>query len=289
VLLLNFFYWTTNQQIIQRTFGAKSLAEGQKGVLLASFFKILAPLILVLPGLAAYHVFTVDPTINAEAMLTNDGAVYGTLVRMVLPEWLTGFFAAVVMGSILSTFNSVLNSSATLYSFGVYKRILKPDATQHEMVRSGRICSAVVAVLAVVAAPVVFMNVKGLFNYFQSLNGIYFIPLLAVMTVGFLNRTANGATAVITILVGLLAMVLGTFVFDAEIEAAMGKPGGFHYMGIVFACLVVLQLVLGRFLRRDPWVQQDAGAVDLTPWEYAKPVGIGLIVVVLVIYGVFAV
>ena len=298
VLLLNFFYWTTNQQIIQRTFAAKSLAEGQKGVLLASFFKILAPLILVLPGLLAWQVFA-NKGIDQANM--EQGEVYGQLVRTVLPTWLTGFFAAVVMGSILSTFNSVLNSSATLFSLGVYKKIIHPTASQRELVKSGRICSAVVAVLAVIAAPLIFLNVDGLFEKFQSLNGIYFIPLLAIVLFGFFNRTANGTTAVITIVVGLAAMVIGTFfggkkVLDPVTDEVLSKGwmldifhSGFHYMGAVFATLLVLQLILGGFMKRPtPYVQQDAKVVDLTPWKHAKKVGAALIVLVLALYAAFA-
>lgn len=284
VLLLNFFYWTTNQQIIQRTFAAKSLAEGQKGVLLASLFKILAPLILVVPGLLAWQVFA-NKGIDQASM--EQGEVYGQLVRTVLPTWLTGFFAAVVMGSILSTFNSVLNSSATLFSLGVYKKIIRPNASQHQLVMSGRICSAVVAVLAVIAAPLIFLNVDGLFEKFQSLNGIYFIPLLAIVLFGFFNRTANGATAVITIVVGLGAMVLGTFFVEGWVQEIFHS--GFHYMGAVFAILLLLQFLLGGFMKRPtPYVQQDAKVVDLTPWKHAKAVGISLIAIVLVIYLIFA-
>ncbi|NNC88366.1 MAG: solute:sodium symporter family transporter [Akkermansiaceae bacterium] len=287
VLLLNFFYWTTNQQIIQRTFGAKNLAEGQKGVLLASFFKVLAPLILVVPGILAFHIFQKDPDIDVTTI--DQGGVYGMLVNRVLPAPLTGFFAAVVMGSILSTFNSVLNSSATLFSLGVYQKMIKPDASHHEIVRSGRVCSAIVMVGAVAFGPLVFLRVEGLFNHFQSLNGIYFIPLLAIVLFGFFNRTASGTTAIITIVAGLLAMILGTFVFNDAISAAWGPPGGFHFMGVVFAGLLILQLVLGRFMKRpEPYVQQDARAVDLTPWKYAKPTGLGLVILVLIIYALFA-
>lgn len=297
VLLLNFFYWTTNQQIIQRTFAAKNLAEGQKGVLLASFFKILAPLILVVPGLLAYQIFFNDPDLDVSTV--NDGDVYGMLVRNVLPGWLTGFFAAVVMGSILSTFNSVLNSSATLFSLGVYKKIIKPGASQHELVRSGRICSAIVAVLSIIAAPLVFHGKDGLFNIFQGLNGIYFIPILAIMLFGFFNRTANGQTAMITIVVGLIAMFIGTF-FTGEVKNDAGEivtagwrsdifSSGFHYMGAVFAACLILQFVLGRSMKRStPYVQVDAKAVDLTPWKHANAVGIALIVLVFALYAAFA-
>ncbi|MCL4107124.1 UNVERIFIED_CONTAM: hypothetical protein GTU68_039116 [Idotea baltica] len=282
VLLLNFFYWCTNQQIIQRTFGAKNLAEGQKGVLLAAFFKILAPLILVLPGIvAAYLVMTAEDAQMA----------YGALVARVLPDWLLGFFAAVVVGSILSTFNSVLNSAATLFSLDVYKKYIRPDATTQQVVRSGQVCSLVVAVFAVVAAPMIFYGKTGVFDFFQTLNGVYFIPLLAVIMVGMFNRYANGQSALLTLIAGLVLMVIGTFFSGGDegwLNSAFGS--GFHYMGAVFASLIVLQLALSAagMKRDEPYVQQDAKAVDLTPWKPAPVVGGCLIALALSIYVYFA-
>lgn len=299
VLLLNFFYWCSNQQIIQRTFGAKNLAEGQKGVLLAAFFKILAPLILVLPGIVALHIAQNNGAFDAQ-LLNPDGSyddskVYGSLVRLVLPEPLTGFFAAVVVGSILSTFNSVLNSSATLFSLGVYKKSINPEATTLQVVKSGRWCSALVAVAAAAGAPLIFMGRDGIFAFFQKLNGVYFIPLLAVMLVGFFNKRVDGRSAVITILVGLALMVWGTF-FDGAIpeEGVQGFVerifgSGYHFMGAVFAFLVILQLLLGMKMKRSiPYVQADAQLVDLTPWKPAPVVGAVLAVVVLAIYVLLA-
>lgn len=291
VLLLNFFYWCSNQQIIQRTFGAKTLAEGQKGVLLAAFFKILAPLILVVPGILALHLAAENADFQAmiqgEDGNPDDSKVYGSLVRTVLPPALTGFFAAVVVGSILSTFNSVLNSSATLFSLGVYKKAINRNATTDQVVKSGRWCSAAVALFAALGAPLIFIGKDGIFQYFQGLNGVYFIPLLTVILVGMFNRTANGTTAVITIVVGLAIMMWGTF-FDGGVVAEV-FGSGFHFMGAVFVLLVILQLVLGISMRRsEPYVQQDAGLVDLTPWKPAPIVGGALVITVLVIYAILA-
>lgn len=287
VLLLNFFYWCTNQQIIQRTFGAKNLAEGQKGVLLAAFFKILAPIILVIPGIVALHIAMNNGDFN-EQLLKPDGSyddskVYGSLVRLVLPAPLTGFFAAVVVGSILSTFNSVLNSSATLFSLGIYKKTINRNATTEQVVKSGRWCSAIVAVFAAVSAPVIFLGIEGIFGYFQKLNGVYFIPLLAAILVGMFNKTANGRSATISIIVGLVIMIWGTFFGEAFIGKVFGS--GYHFMGAVFLGLVIFQLILGTFLKRSaPYVQQDAKLVDLTPWKPAPIVGGIMIAVVLVLY-----
>ncbi len=291
VLLLNFFYWCTNQQIIQRTFGAKNLAEGQKGVLLAAFFKILAPLILVVPGIAAFYIANSDE--GFKATLLNDagevdgGNVYGSLVRLVLPGPLTGFFAAVVMGSILSTFNSVLNSSATLFSLGVYKKAINPSASHKQVVRSGQVCSGVVALLSAIAAPLVFDGQEGIFEFFQSLNAVYFIPLLAIILVGMFTKWADGNSAIITAVTGLLIMIWGTFLGGDIVTKTFGS--GYHFMGAVFAVLVFLQLLLAQFMKRETaYVQVDAKVVDLTPWKHAPLVGGCLIVTVLIIYAILS-
>lgn len=300
VLLLNFFYWCSNQQIIQRTFAAKNLAEGQKGVLLAAFFKVLAPLALVLPGIVAAYLVTQDPEFAAK--VGGDGnKSYGALVSTVLPSWLVGFFAAVVVGAILSTFNSVLNSAATLFSLDVYKRLIRPSASMKEVVITGQLCSLVVAVLAVVAAPNVFHGRDGVFGFFQKLNGVYFIPLLAIMMVGLFNRWADGRAALVTLLVGLIAMSIGTF-FSGEVRnpetGAVVVPGWvadvfqspYHYMGCVFAGLVILQCVLGQQVcrRETPYQAEDVQAVDLTPWPLAPFVGAALVTAVIGIYVYFA-
>ena len=298
VLLLNFFYWCTNQQIIQRTFGAKNLAEGQKGVLLAAFFKILAPLILVLPGIAAAYLVIsaadsqmVDSVGQDETGNWISSRAYGSLVARVLPEWLLGFFAAVVVGSILSTFNSVLNSAATLFSLDVYKKYIKPGATTKQVVMSGQLCSLVIGILAIIAAPLIFYGRDGVFDFFQTLNGVYFIPLLAIIMVGMFNRHVDGRSAEITLVTGLGLMVVGTFFSGGDsgwLKSFFGS--GFHYMGAVFVSLLALQLALGAvgFSRSEPYQQQDAGLVDLTPWKLAPIVGGVLATFALSIFAFFA-
>ena len=109
MMFIQVFYCSTNQVIVQRAMAAKSLAEGQKGVLFASAMKLVGPLMLCLPGIIALHM--TDLTIDKQDQ------VYGAIVRHVLPDWSLGLFAAVLMGSILSSFNSALNSASTLFLF----------------------------------------------------------------------------------------------------------------------------------------------------------------------------
>ncbi|WP_417735567.1 solute:sodium symporter family transporter [Rosistilla oblonga] len=278
IFLLNLFYWTTNQQIIQRTFGASSLAEGQKGVLLTGALKLLGPLYLVVPGMIAYHIFSGEDIKADQA--------YGMLVNRVLPAHLTGFFAAAMIGAILSSFNSALNSSCTLFSLGLYKSVLRKDATEAQVVRSGKIFGWIVAIVAMAIAPLLAQT-DSIFGFLQKMNGMYFIPIFAVVLVGMLSRRVPASAAKIALLAGFGIIAIGYFVepFD-KIVASMHE---FHFLGCVFAWLVILMLVIGEIWPRETeFVQEDVGAVDMTPWRFAVPAGLVLIAIVLLIYQRFA-
>ncbi|UUO06493.1 solute:sodium symporter family transporter [Blastopirellula sp. J2-11] len=281
VLLLNLFYWSTNQQIIQRTFGASSLKEGQKGVLMAGFLKILAPLILVLPGIIAYHLY------HETLPMESKDLAYGKLVQQVLPTPLAGFFAAAIMGAILSSFNSALNSTATLFSLGVYQHMIRPSATENEVIRSGKWFGTIIAVTSMTVAPLL-AGQDSIFGYLQKMNGLYFIPIFSVVLIGLLTKRVPAIAANIALVVGFIAIALGYFV-PTLANLLAGPFREFHFLGVVFASLIVMMLIIGAIKPMNtPYEQQDSGAVDMTSWPLAWPVGIGLIVIVLAIYGYFA-
>jgi SSS family solute:Na+ symporter len=203
ILLLNLFYWCTNQQIIQRTFGAKSLAEGQKGVLLTGGLKLLGPMYLVLPGIFAFAMF-------AREGIKADGA-YGMLVNRALPAPLVGFFAAALLGAILSSFNSALNSTCTLFSLGLYKNVLKPSATEEQVVRSGKVFGWIMAIVTMSAAPLLVYTTS-IFAYLQKMNGMYFIPIFAVILVGMLAKRVPPLAAKIALVAGFTMIAFGYFI-----------------------------------------------------------------------------
>jgi solute:Na+ symporter, SSS family len=278
VFLINLFYWTTNQQIIQRTFAAKNLAEGQKGVLLTGFFKLLGPLYLVLPGIIAYHLYA-DQGIKADE-------AYGHLVFNVLPPYLTGFFAAVMVGAILSSFNSALNSTTTLFSMGLYKGVLNTQASDEQVVRSSKIFGWIMAVSSMTLAPLL-AGQDSLFGYLQKMNAIYFIPILAVVIVGLLTRRVPAMAAKLALVGGCLLIFAGYFVPPFTLLPATMSE--FHFVAGVFVLLVATMLLVGKLRPRTAdWVHEDSGAVDLTPWRGAVPVGIVLILLVIAIYVAFA-
>ena len=278
VALLNLFYWCTNQQIIQRTFGASSLAEGQKGVLLTGGIKLLGPLYLVIPGIVAYHLYASDGISNDQA--------YGTLVRNLLPDHLTGFFAAVMVGAILSSFNAALNSTSALFSLGLYKHSINPEGTEEQTVKAAKLFVVFIAIAAMIGAPFLAAN-DSIFAYLQDMNSIYFIPIFSVVAVGMLNRNVPGKAASIAMIAGVGLLCIGLFGLIEEGEIlGMHK---FHFMGVVFAALVIFLLVMSKISpRSEPWTIATNTSIDMTPWTGAKWAALVLAIIVITIYVTFS-
>jgi SSS family solute:Na+ symporter len=301
MMLVQLFYWGTNQQIIQRALGAKNLKEGQKGLLLASFIKVLGPLIVVLPGIIAYHMF--------EGKLAVADQAYPALVNEVLPPYLIGFFAAVLFGAILSSFNSVLNSSVTLFGIDIYKQHINSAASERTVVKYGKIFGIILALAAMFIAPFI-ANAGSLFEYLQEVNGIYSIPILTIIVVGYLTKRVPAIAAKIGIISGSVLYILSQFLLkDILVSRALEEataagitdpaalavveveayPHYLHVMGILFVANVLIMLLIGKFFpRKVPYVQEYTKQVDIVPFRYVTHIGLAIVVLVIGIYIYFA-
>lgn len=280
VALLNLFYWCTNQQIIQRTFGASSLAEGQKGVLLTGALKLLGPIYLVIPGIIAYHLFAKDGIANDQA--------YGVLVREVLPKPLTGFFAAVMVGAILSSFNAALNSTSALFSIGLYHHVINPKGSEQQMVKAAKAFVVTIAIAAMLVAPLL-AGQESIFAYLQDMNAIYFIPIFAVVVVGMLHPRVPSAAAFWALVLGLV--MIGVKYFVPGVAPAVDKifVYNFHFLGFTFATLIIFMVTWGSVAPREtPWKLETSTPIDMTPWKNAKWASLALVVIVIAIYAAFA-
>ena len=226
MMLVQLFYWGTNQAIIQRALGAKNLKEGQKGLLLAAFIKILGPLIVVLPGIIAFYLFSGEISKPDEA--------YPTLVREVLPTYLVGFFAAVLFGAILSSFNSALNSSVTLFGVDIYKEYFNKDADERTVVKYGKYFGIVLAILSMFIAPLIANAPSGLFGYLQEVNGCYSIPILTIIIVGYMTKKVPALAAKIAILSGVILYSISQFILKPYFGDE-NYPHFLHIMAILFS------------------------------------------------------
>jgi SSS family solute:Na+ symporter len=247
------------------------LKEAQKGLLFTGFLKILIPIVIVLPGLIGFYYF-------GDSFFNDPDRVYPELVKKVLPSWLTGFFVAVMMGAVLTTFNSALNSAATLFSLGIYKRYFKPNAPEGQLVRMGRITSALLAVFAIGVAPFVGDAPEGLYQLLQQLNGIFFIPIATVILAGFLLPGVSATGAKAGLAFGLIFYVMINFVFQADLHFV-------HIWGIEFVLNIGVMLLVSKYFKPDhTFVLADVGKVPLAPWRYARAFSILLVALTIILY-----
>jgi SSS family solute:Na+ symporter len=271
-LMLNqIYFWTMHQSIIQRVLGAVSLKEAQKGLLFTGLLKILVPLVIVLPGLIGFYYF-------GEEFYDNPDSVYPNLVKMVLPAWLTGFFVAVMMGAILTTFNSALNSAATVFSLGIFKRYIQKNAGERRLVNIGKWTSAILALFAIGIAPFVANAPEGLYQLLQQLNGIFFIPIASVIIAGFLLPSVSAAGAKTGLLFGLLFYIVSYFILEVDLHFV-------HIWGIEFVLNIGVMLLISRFFpNKETFVIKDAGILNLKPWKFARQFSLFLVVFTIILY-----
>ena len=283
MVLVQLFYWGTNQAIIQRALGAKNLIEGQKGLILAAFVKILGPIIVVLPGIIAYYIF------GGSLDASQADLSYGLLVNKVLPPVLLGFFAAVLFGAILSSFNSALNSSVTLFGLDIYKQYIKKDANEQQVVRAGKTFGIGLALLSMIIAPTIANAPDGLFGYLQEINGCYTIPILTIILVGYLTKYVPALAAKVAMLIGVVMYSISQFVLKGYVISGGGEyPHYLHIMAIIFLFNIGVMLLIGKLRPREvAYVQNYTEQVDITPWKPVKMYGIIITIIVISTYFIF--
>ena len=273
------FYWCTNQAIVQRTFAAKSLEQGQKGVLLTAFLKIFGAFYLVLPGIIAFHVF--------DGALENPDNAYSALVNEVLPTPLVGLFGAVIFGAIMSSFNSVLNSSTALFGLDIYKGLLKPEATDKETVNAGRLFGTILAIVAMLLAPLIANAPAGLFDLMKQINSFFNIPLLALVVMGMLTKRTPALAAKVGLAVGMV--FYGTVAVGFKNTLFGIEWHWLHVAGANFWIIIIAMAWVTKLAPRpEPYEAVYTKEVDIQPWKHAKPVGLALAVLILLNYVYFS-
>ena len=324
MMFIQVFYWSTNQVIVQRAMAAKSLAEGQKGILFASAMKLVGPVMLCLPAIIALHIisdlkFSLDVIALKEALvntkhssmnealllgnqliengaktvsfketellnqlgLTFNDKVYTAVVKHVLPDWSIGLFAAVIMGSILSSFNSALNSASTLFSLQFYNGYINKAATGQQIVSVGKKFGIGLAIASICIAPLL-AQMESIFDYLQKVNGIYSVPIIAIFLLGILKKHIPAIGAKIGMAVGFISYAYFVF-FPIE---------NFHWLHMYFISFtwsIMVMLLIGYLKPKTEEEikesdKRDPAPVDMTPWVKAKEVSIAIVGATAAIY-----
>ena len=240
----NLYYWGFNQYIIQRTLAAKSLKESQKGILLAAGLKIIIPIIVVVPGIAAY-VMVNDPAIMANlgeagqlSLPSTEQAdkAYPWLLQF-LPQGLKGVAFAALAAAIVSSLASMLNSTSTIFTMDIYKQYINKNASDKTTVNVGRISAAVALVIAVIMAPLLG-GIDQAFQFIQEWTGIVSPGILAVFMLGlFWKKTTNNAAIWGALLSIPIALAL-KFIPISGLEPWM------HQMGLAAVLTMVVIIIL---------------------------------------------
>ena len=284
MMFIQIFYWSTNQVIVQRAMAARSLAEGQKGVLFASAMKLVGPLMLCLPGIIALHM--------TDLPIGRQDQVYGALVRYVLPDWSLGLFAAVLMGSILSSFNSGLNSASTLFSLQFYKGYINQNATPDEIVKTGKQFGILLAILSIVIAPLLAQT-QSIFQYLQKVNGLYSVPIIGIFLLGITTKHVPAIAAKVGMVVGMAMYAFFSFENLHNVPEFFADGNGdlhwLHGYFISFVFSVIVMLAIGKMKPKTVEEialsnQREPAPVDMTPWSESKKVSIGIMSATLGIY-----
>ena len=198
----NLYYWGFNQYIIQRTLAAKSLKEAQRGILFAAVLKLILPLVVVLPGIAAYVMIN-DPAVmaglgngasNNMPTLAEADKAYPWLLQF-LPAGLKGLAFAALTAAIVSSLASMLNSTSTIFTMDIYKQYIRPDADDRTTVNMGRISATVALVIAAFMAPLLG-GIDQAFQFIQEYTGVVSPGILAVFVMGLFWKKATNKGAI---------------------------------------------------------------------------------------------
>jgi SSS family solute:Na+ symporter len=249
--VMNISYWGFNQYIIQRALAAKNIREAQKGIAMAAYLKLLMPVLVVLPGIAA--------AMMIPDLATPDQA-YPQMMTL-LPAGLLGLVFAALVAAIVSSLGSMMNSISTIFTMDIY-RSFRPDKAEDQghLVMVGRTVSFSALVLALLCAKPLLGNFDQAFQYIQEFTGFFTPGIVVIFGLGMFWRrtTVNGA----------LAAAVGSAVFSLLLKLFWPELPFMDRVGLVFLICTALAIVLS--LRED---RPQPGAVELVDIDFSSTAG----------------
>jgi SSS family solute:Na+ symporter len=259
LMILHFYYWGTNQFMVQRALGAKTGWDGRMGIIAAGFFKLLIPFLCIVPGMAAGYILSIDPQ-------TQSDTAFAGLTRHLLPTGygLVGLVMAGLVGAILSSVDSMMNSTATLFTFDIYQKYLRPAASEQRLIWVGRVAMCVMVAVAIWLSLAFRDTQQGGRSIFLTMAdyNAYLVPgVLVAFLAGIFqaNVTATGSFA--CILAGPAASVLlergALHGFDHNLQA-------FHRAGLAALVSYIVLLAVSLVYRHE----RSAEAEQYLWWRY---------------------
>jgi SSS family solute:Na+ symporter len=277
LMMINLYYWSTNQLIVQRVLGAQSLAHGQKGVMFAATMKVIGFTFLCLPGVIGLLMAKNGVLVDGKPFeVPKNDQVYPLVVKAVMPTWSLGLFAAVLLGSVLSTYNSALQSASTLFGLEVFAIYIEPGADAARQKKVATLFGIGLSLFSYALAPQL-ASFESIFDYLQKINAMTALPIVTLFCVGLATRLPDAFAAKCGFAVGVVTYGACQFV--------EGKPGWPHYLHLFAICFVIavstimaatyispLRKLFCQSPKPVPFEQKKGGnVVDITPWKGLYP------------------
>ena len=276
MLLMNLYYWGTEQYIVQQALASRNLAESQKGIAVACAGKILSPLLLNIPGLIAVHLYR---------SLQNTAEVFPKMASDVSPPLLTGYLAAIIFGAALTTFNAGLNSASTLFVLNLYKQSKikhRQTVSEEQLVRVGKRFEMLACLFAMLVAPFIIFAKGGFYTYIQMVGGYFSVPIFTILFVGFVTKKVPAVAAKAGLLFFIAAYTCTQLLFNTGLHFL-------HILAILFVVTVGLMLLIGRISPMPvAYRQKMNNLVDIKPWKNRHVYSVLLLAFMIIMFIVFS-
>lgn len=271
----NFYYWGLNQYIAQRSLAARSLKDGQLGVLLAACMQVILPLIIVLPGIVAVYLYK-------DQLAATSDAAFPLLIRNLIPAGLRGFIFAAICGAVISSLASMLNSASTIFTMDLYKRHFKKDASQKSIITMGRIATNVFVIIGCLIAPSLGdPRFRGIFHYIQDFQGYISPGILGAFVFGLFVKRAPASA-------GITALILNIPVYGVLHLDMFDHVAFLNKMAITFGTIIAAMTVITALKPLKNPVELPSGGQKGNQFSpIVVGLGSGIIAVTIALYIIF--
>ena len=277
--IIGLWYWCTDQYIVQRALGASNEKTARRGSICAGFLKLSPVYLFIIPGMICFALAKSGKLPQLASIVTPDGkpiphqaqAAFPLMVQYLLPSGLRGIVVAGLLSALMGSLAGVFNACSTLFTVDLYEKF-RPKASQHQIVRMGRIATAIMVLIAIAWIPVV-QGARSLYNYLQSVQGYLAPPIFIVFFFGVFWKRLNAKGCLWAMIVGFALglfrllvdtpITLGLFGYiDAEKTIPRGYPDGsffwiinniyFQYFSVLIAIVSAVVIVVVSYLTPKP-------------------------------------
>ena len=278
--ILHLSYWGFNQYIIQRALGAKDLPEAQKGLVFAAALKLIMPLIIVLPGIAA--VMLAMPEIGAldqAALDAKTDSTYPSLMA-IMPQGIRGLIFAALIAAIVSSLASMVNSISTIFTMDIYKPMIQPGKAEGHYVNIGRVAAVIAMIIAVIAAKPFLGGFESAFQTVQEYTGFVAPGIVAVFLLGMFFKSANSAGAFAALVVSVVVSII--------FAQAFPNFSFVNRIWVIFLLCMVLGLVVSAMTGKPSEGQLlKTGDVNFATRTSFNVATIAIAIILIALYAVF--